>query len=94
LTIASSGNARVFTVATGASAIISDLTITGGSADNGAGIFNAGALEIHHCLLVGNSASIDGGGIYNSGTLTLTNTTLTAIRPASAAAESTARAAR
>ena len=48
---------------------ISGLTITGGAADHGGGIFNTGDLTVSDSIVTGNSATIVGGGIvnYNSG---------------------------
>src|SRR5262249_30189037 len=61
----------------GVTAFLSGLTITGGSADNGAGLANHGTLTLTDCTVSGNSASNSGGGLYNlNGTLTLTNCTI------------------
>jgi Bacterial Ig-like domain (group 3)/MBG domain (YGX type)/Divergent InlB B-repeat domain len=65
-------------------AVISGITITGGSADTGGGISNGGALTVIDCTISGNSASGDpntgfsGGGIFNDvpGYLTIINSTI------------------
>jgi hypothetical protein len=60
---------RVFHVSGGASATISGLSITNGSASGlyGGGIYNDhSTLSVINCALSGNSAN-DGGGIYNDG---------------------------
>src|SRR5262249_42150219 len=67
----------VFQVDGMATANLSGLTITGGTADRGGGILNLGTLALTRCTLTGNSASSGGGGILNQGTLTLTDCTLT-----------------
>src|SRR5262245_21363041 len=75
---------RVFTINAGAIAIsgltIANGRITGGSTNQGGGIFNAGTLTLTNCAVSSNvvhgGTSGFGGGIYNSGTLTLTNSTL------------------
>ena len=55
---------------------LAGLTITGGSAYQGGGIYNAGTLTVTGCTFSGNSAEWNGGGIYNSGTLTVIGSTL------------------
>ena len=82
-----SGNhlSRVFHIDDGKTVIISGLTITNGSAEKGAGIYNDGhaALTLDNCTLSGNSAvsvggDAEGGGIFNNdqATLTLNNCTI------------------
>jgi hypothetical protein len=66
----------IFTVDAGVTASISGLTIAGGTAVYGGGIFNAGTLTVTQCTLVGNSAT-HGGGIFNTGTLVVSDSTLT-----------------
>ncbi len=58
---------RVFDVRPGASLGIGGVTVTGGSAADGAGILNAGSLDIANSSITSNSASNLGGGIYNNG---------------------------
>ena len=68
LSIDADEKCRVFTIGTQGDDQVKliDLTITGGSAKNGGGIFNTGFLVIENCTLVDNSAT-NGGGIYNWG---------------------------
>jgi hypothetical protein len=69
---------RIFTVARGATVVLSGLTITNGFVYNsiGGGIDNAGTLTLNNATVSGNSAVCGGGGIDNAGTLTLNNTTV------------------
>lgn len=56
---------------------LNHLTITAGSADYGAGIYNDnGTLTVIDSTVSDNIATQDGAGIYNLGTLTVTDTTL------------------
>lgn len=56
---------------------LNQVTISGGSAISGGGIYNAnGTLKVQECTLSGNSA-VNGGGIYNGyGTLNVRDSTL------------------
>lgn len=65
---------RVFRVTSGATkAVISRLSITGGSALNGGGIWNQGTLHVVDSRIYGNNAGTHGGGIENDfGTLSVT----------------------
>ena len=72
---------RVFDITSGVTALISDVTVTGGLVDgNGGGIASAGMLTLATRHVAGNQATTarprtrDGGGIDSSGTLTLTET--------------------
>src|SRR5262249_22500350 len=87
LTVARSGDPgtpdfRIFTVDAGAQATLDGLTITGGRAVNGGGVFHAGGtLKIEACSIVGNADTGygqpgGGGGVYNTGTLTVTNSSM------------------
>jgi hypothetical protein len=75
LTISGNSASRVFDVASGSTAAIDGVTITGGNASgsvDGGGILNAGTLTISDSTLTGNSAidGIDegqGGAIYSDG---------------------------
>ena len=68
---------RVFDVASGVTAQISELTMTGGQTpDGGAGIRNAGTLTLFRDAVSGNGTSGDGGGIQSSTTLTVTQSTV------------------
>ena len=63
----------------GSAATISGLTITGGKAANGGGLYNnGGSLTLTNATVTGNSAQF-GGGVanMNSGTTTLTDDTIT-----------------
>ncbi len=76
---------NVFSISSGASVTMNNLTITGGSivsprgAAVGAGIYSIGNLTLIKCTVTGNSASTDGddvfgGGIYQfGGSLTITD---------------------
>ena len=77
LTVSGGGKSRVFDVE-GGSAELAGLTISGGSADDGGGLFNnGGTLGLSDATVTGNMATIDGGGVYTaSGTTSLTNCTL------------------
>jgi hypothetical protein len=75
---------RVFTVGQGAVIKITGLTITGGNAQVGGGIDNAGSLSLVNTTITGNSASAPssasdaarGGGIENSGALSVADSTI------------------
>jgi fibronectin-binding autotransporter adhesin len=73
------GLSRVFNVATGATATINDLTISGGTS-NGAGggdVRNTGALTLTDDTITGgNTVGADGAGVFNNGTLTLLDCTV------------------
>ncbi len=78
LTISGGGQSRVFDL-DGGSAVLSGLTVTGGKANYGAGLYNdGGTLSMTDCTVSGNSATGvngNGGGLNNNGTTTLTNCT-------------------
>jgi hypothetical protein len=66
LTVQGNGAHRVFSVATGVSAGLMNLVVTGGStSDVGGGILNAGALSLTDVAISGNTAANIGGGISN-----------------------------
>lgn len=73
------GQGSVFTIQSDVIAIISKMTIRGGSADLGGGIFNEGTLTLIASTLSGNSGGSEGGGIYNDreGVFTLSNSSIT-----------------
>jgi hypothetical protein len=78
LTVSGNGNSRVFEIASGVSVSLSRVTITGGKADKGGGIYSAGTLTLDSCTVVSNETTPvgwggDGGGIYNLGTITVNN---------------------
>jgi len=73
------GGDRVFDIKTGVTALISDVTVTGGFVDgNGGGIASAGLLTLLRGTVAGNHALLasngNGGGIDSTGTLTLAET--------------------
>jgi parallel beta-helix repeat protein len=78
LTVSGKKASRVFEIEDGASAALSGLSITGGRADIGGGLYdNGGALSLSECTISGNTASKSGGGLYILGaTTTLTGCTL------------------
>ena len=77
---------RVLDIRAGVTAVISDLTITGGFAESGGGIFvegpsPAGTLILNNSTVRGNTSypptgSSGGGGIWSNGALTLNNSTV------------------
>jgi VCBS repeat-containing protein len=81
VTVSGGGTVRVFDVAAGVTAAMTGLTVTGGFHQiEGAGIRNAGSLNLTGCTVRGNQAgttitSGSGGGFFNAagGALTLTN---------------------
>jgi hypothetical protein len=88
VTLDGGGSQRLFGVSTGASLIIEDLTLTGGSAQGGAGgpnagsdggaVFNAGTLTLIATTLNGNTAGRGGAVFNNGGHVSILNSTLTA----------------
>jgi uncharacterized repeat protein (TIGR01451 family) len=77
LTIDAAGGSRVALILSGGQVSLSGLTITGGAADQGAGILNepGSALTLTNTVLAGNIADDDGGGMFNAGTATVSNST-------------------
>jgi hypothetical protein len=77
-TVDAGGHSRVFEVSNGSNVEFHGLTITGGSADEGGGVYNGATLTITASTISGNAARIDGGGIYNDGgTVTVTDSAVT-----------------
>jgi parallel beta-helix repeat protein len=80
VTVSGNNASRVFDVDPGVTASVSGMTITGGSAFNGGGLYDLGSLTLTNCTVSGNSASNRGGGLYSpsgaSGTTTLTDCTV------------------
>ena len=76
ITFDAQGQNRVFTVATDTAVTLSGITITGGSDDNGGGIYNLGTLTVTNCVISDNTVNESGGGIYNAGILTVTNSSI------------------
>ncbi len=78
LTAVSGNNTlRVFFVHFGANLTLNNLTVTGGSGFNGAGIFNQGSLTISNSTISGNNTPTLGGGIVTSNSLMINNSTIT-----------------
>ncbi|MBV5308448.1 DUF1566 domain-containing protein, partial [Chromatium okenii] len=72
------GNVRVFYINAGIAVTINNLTIANGSAEYGAGIYNAGTLNVTGCTIQDSASthsSHGGGGIKNTGTLNVFNST-------------------
>ena len=82
---------RVFHVFPGASLTLENLTVRGGAAFDGGGIFNepglpgipptvpaipGGAVILRHVNVIGNEAYNQGGGIFNAGTLTVVGSSI------------------
>ncbi|MDH5515781.1 MAG: hypothetical protein OEY45_11545 [Gammaproteobacteria bacterium] len=80
ITISGNNASRVFQVTAGSFGTISGLTITAGSASDGAGIHNdGGILFVTYCTVAGNHATSKGGGLYNVfGNLLMLNVTFAA----------------
>ncbi|HKF49534.1 MAG TPA: choice-of-anchor Q domain-containing protein [Terracidiphilus sp.] len=70
------GNFPVFTIGSGNTVTISNLTIQKGSnPGNGGGIANSGSLTLNNCTITANVAA-SGGGIESSGSLVINNSTI------------------
>src|SRR6185503_4688276 len=73
ITISGNDTVRVMSVNGGAAVTLRNLTVAGGYADIGGGIYNAGTLNVRTSTFFGNSAYEDfgpgGAGIANYGTL-------------------------
>jgi len=78
LTISGNNNSRVFNVQSGNSLLISNLTIAGGRAINGGGIFSSGNLTITDSTFTDNHAVAGQGGAIDSegGNLVIINSTI------------------
>ncbi len=79
LTISGGGQAQVLSIGDGATAILSGLTISGGSASASGGaitVSKLGTLTINDSTLTGNTAGSGGGAIDSLGTLTIQSSTL------------------
>ncbi len=75
VTVDAGGLSRVFHVDGDVNASISGMTVSGGSAASGGGLYNSGTTVLTDVTLSGNSAS-DGGGLWSSGTAMLTDCTI------------------
>jgi len=67
---------RILRVSAGRTAILTDVTLSGGSAVFGGGILNSGNSSLTRSEVSANHADTYGGGIYNSGTLTASQSTI------------------
>jgi CSLREA domain-containing protein len=76
------GTSRVFEVPAGSSAVLAGLTITGGNAPTGGGVFvaNGGQLTLYDTILEGNVAASRGAGIDNAGNVSLFYSTVSGNR--------------
>ena len=71
------GQNTVVTVSnTGASVMLSNLTIRNGFSSSGGGVHNSGTLMINNVSISNNRASLFGGGISNVGSLRIINSTV------------------
>ncbi len=74
------GSGPIFTIAAGTTALINNVTLTGGQGDWGGGLYNQGHLTLTNSTVAGNKAEY-GGGIANHGDgavaeLTISDTTV------------------
>ena len=67
------GTGRVVTVNAGVVAVLNNIIITRGAADQGAGIYNSGTLTLNNTTVTGNTASSLGGALFNNGGVVLLN---------------------
>lgn len=75
ITISGASSFRVFNIFF-ATVTLSGLTVTGGLANDGAGIASNGVLDVVNSTISGSTALALGGGILNGGTLNVTNSTI------------------
>ena len=78
VTISGNHAVRVFTVNSGVTLNLDELTVAQGNADFGGGIFNGGTLTVSNTIFTDNTATglagnAWGGGIFTGGTLTVNN---------------------
>ena len=73
LTVDAGGNSRVFYVCGGPDTEISGLTITGGSAAQGGGLYDecGNGTTLRSVVVTGNQATSNGGGLYSNGSITI-----------------------
>ena len=68
----------IFTIASGVTVTITNLTLTNGTAEEyGGAIYNSGNLNVNNSTFTNSTANYNGGAIYNEGNLTLGNSTFT-----------------
>ncbi len=81
VTISGGDAVRVFTVNSGKTFNLQNLSVTHGTAPgngnsgSGAGVYNSGTLNVTNVTFSDNSADYAGGGIFSTGTLNVTNST-------------------
>jgi len=82
VTISGNNAVRVFTVDTGATLNLQNLTLANGSVPTGGGVYNSGMLNVINCTFSGNNSTttvtgLGGGAIYNynNAALTVSNST-------------------
>ena len=75
-TLDGNGHGPVLSVAAGTTARVREITVTGGAATDGAGIFNLGALTIEESRITRNVATGRGGGVFNSASLSVKDSTI------------------
>lgn len=73
LTVDAGGNSRVFYVCGGSDTEIAGLTISGGSASQGGGLYDecGNGTTLRNVVVTGNQASAKGGGLYSNGPMTI-----------------------
>ena len=77
MTVSGGGTSRVFEINSGVTVSMSGLTITGGHAPRGAGVYNlGGTLTMNDCTISNNTSPAGAGGLGGLGTQTLTNCTV------------------
>ncbi|MEI7848932.1 MAG: choice-of-anchor Q domain-containing protein [Chloroflexota bacterium] len=76
LAISGGSKIRPFTINSGITVVIQDVTIKQGHANSGSGIYNNGTLTVKYSTFTTNYSATNGGGIYNNGTLTVQYSTL------------------
>ena len=62
-------------IVSGSTLTLSDVVISGNTAEMGGGLFNEGTLDIDGSTILGNAA-VCGAGVFNSGTATITSSTV------------------
>ena len=75
MTVNANHASRVFQIGPSVTATISGLTIAGGSATDGGGMYNTGNTTLADCTVIGNTAT-KGGGVYGGGTMALSDCTI------------------
>lgn len=78
ITLDGQGQAQIFSVSSGITLALQNITLSNGSANNGAAIYNGGGtVEITNSMLKDSSALFNGGAIFNNdGTVEITNSTI------------------